>query len=73
MFGFDISLTEIIKPKSHCFLAEIGSDIAIDIIKEEIVITEENPFYIQTTSISLVKFEREPLKIDWWLDYPLKE
>ncbi len=45
---------------------------AIDIIKKEIVITEENPFYIQTTSISLVKFEREPLKIDWWLDYPLK-
>ncbi len=45
---------------------------AIDIIKEEIVITEENPFYIQTTSISLVKFERDPLKIDWWLDYQLK-
>ncbi|MFW9818949.1 MAG: 2'-5' RNA ligase family protein [Candidatus Thorarchaeota archaeon] len=45
---------------------------AIDIIKEEIVITEESPFYIQTTSISLVKFEREPLKIDRWLDFPLK-
>ncbi|MFX1432082.1 MAG: 2'-5' RNA ligase family protein [Promethearchaeota archaeon] len=45
---------------------------AIDIIKEEIVITEEKPFYIQTTSISFVKFERDPLKIDWWLDYQFK-
>jgi 2'-5' RNA ligase len=60
----------------HCtlgmYLQEEDFTRAIDIIKREIVITEENPFYIQTTSISLVKFEREPLKIDWWLDYPLK-
>lgn len=45
---------------------------AIDIIKEEIVITKEKPFYIQATAISLVKFERDTLRIDWWLDYLLK-
>ncbi|MFX0023964.1 MAG: 2'-5' RNA ligase family protein [Candidatus Hermodarchaeota archaeon] len=45
---------------------------AIEIIKKEVEITEENPFFIQATSISFVKFEREPLIIDWWLDYPLK-
>ncbi len=60
----------------HCtlgmYLKKEDITEAIDIIKKEIVITEENPFYIQTTSISLVKFEREPLKIDWWLDYQLK-
>lgn len=60
----------------HCtlgmYLQKEDITKAIDIIKEEIVITEENPFYIQTKSISFVKFEREPLKIDWWLDYPLK-
>ncbi|MFW9826062.1 MAG: 2'-5' RNA ligase family protein [Candidatus Thorarchaeota archaeon] len=60
----------------HCTLGMylLKEDIpkAIDIIKKEIVITEEKPFYIQTTSISLVKFEREPLKINWWLDYQLK-
>jgi 2'-5' RNA ligase len=60
----------------HCtlgmYLQKEDFTEAIDIIKKEIVITEENPFYIQTTSISLVKFEREPLEIDWWLDYPLK-
>ncbi|MFW9971712.1 MAG: 2'-5' RNA ligase family protein [Candidatus Odinarchaeota archaeon] len=61
----------------HCtlgmYLQKEDITKAIDIIKEEIVITEENPFYIQTRSISLVKFEREPLEIDWWLDYPLKD
>ncbi len=60
----------------HCtlgmYLQKEDISKAIDIIKEEIVITEENPFYIHTKSISFVKFEREPLKIDWWLDYPLK-
>jgi 2'-5' RNA ligase len=60
----------------HCTLGMYlqKEDIAkaIDIIKREIVITEENPFYIQASLISFVKFEREPLKIDWWLDYPLQ-
>jgi 2'-5' RNA ligase len=60
----------------HCtigmYLQKEDISKAIDIIKEEIVITKENPFYIQTASISLVKFERDPLKIDWWLDYQLK-
>ncbi|MFX1380688.1 MAG: 2'-5' RNA ligase family protein [Promethearchaeota archaeon] len=60
----------------HCtlgmYLQKEDITKAIDIIKKEIVITEENPFYIQTRSISLVKFERDPLKIDWWLDYQLK-
>ena len=45
---------------------------AIDIIKEDILMTKEKPFYIQATTISLVKFERETLKIDYWIDYPLK-
>jgi 2'-5' RNA ligase len=60
----------------HCtlgmYLQKEDITKAIDIIKEEIVITEENPFHIQTNSISLVKFERETLMIDYWLDYPLK-
>ena len=46
---------------------------AIDIIKEEIVMTSEKPFYIIGEAISFTKFEREPPKIDWWLDYELKE
>ena len=58
----------------HCtlgmYLQKEEINEAINIIKKEIAITEENPFYMQTTTISLVKFERDPLKIDWWLDYP---
>ncbi|MFW9999185.1 MAG: 2'-5' RNA ligase family protein [Candidatus Hodarchaeota archaeon] len=46
---------------------------AIDIIKEEILITEEKPYYITGEAISFVKFKRDPLKIDWWLDYKLKK
>ncbi len=46
---------------------------AIDIIKEEIVMTEDNPFYITGEAISFVRFEQDPLKIDWWLDYKFKE
>ncbi len=46
---------------------------AIDIIKEEIVMTREKPFYITGEAISFVKFERDPPKIDWWLDYKLTE
>ncbi|MFX0006611.1 MAG: 2'-5' RNA ligase family protein [Promethearchaeota archaeon] len=60
----------------HCtlgmYLQKEEINKAFDIIKEKIVITEENPFFIQATSISLVNFEREPLLIDFWLDYPLK-
>jgi 2'-5' RNA ligase len=61
----------------HCTLGMYiqKEDIAraIDIIKEEIVMTRENPFYVNTIAISLVKFQEKPLKINWWLDYYLKE
>lgn len=60
----------------HCTLGKyIQKDNfarAIDIIKEEIVITKEKPFFITGEAISFVKFERDSLKIDWWLDYKLK-
>ena len=45
---------------------------AIDIVKEEIVITRENPFYIIGNSISVVEFE--PFKYAKFLfDFELKE
>jgi len=45
---------------------------AIEIIKENINITKEKPFFVTTEAISFVKYERDPSKIDWWLDYTLK-
>ncbi|MFX1594305.1 MAG: 2'-5' RNA ligase family protein [Promethearchaeota archaeon] len=60
----------------HCtlgiYLQKKDLSKAIDIIKEEIVITKENPFYITAEAISFVKFEKNPLIINWWLDYKLK-
>ena len=45
---------------------------AIDIVKEEIVITEEKPFWVMGNSISIVEFE--PSKYaDFMYDFKLKE
>lgn len=45
---------------------------AIDIVKEEIVITKENPFFIIGDSISIVEFE--PFKYaEFLFDFKLKE
>ena len=45
---------------------------AIDIVKEEILITEESPFYITGNSISIVEYE--PFKYANFLyDFNLKE
>ncbi len=60
----------------HCtlgmYLQKKDITKAIDIIKEEIVITEEKPFYINAEAVSFIKFEKNPLMINWWLDYKLK-
>lgn len=60
----------------HCTLAmyvskkKIGK--AIDIIKNQITMTREQPFYVSTDSINIIDFEREPLKINSIFEFKLK-
>ncbi|MFX1417985.1 MAG: 2'-5' RNA ligase family protein [Promethearchaeota archaeon] len=61
----------------HCtlgmYIQKENISRAIDIIKEEIIMTKEKPFYVTAKALSLVKFQEDPLRINWWLDYNLKE
>ena len=60
----------------HCTLGMHvqNKDIAhsFDIIKEQVVFTKEKPFCVIAEALSLVKYQKEPPNIDWWLDYKLK-
>ena len=60
----------------HCtlcmYIQEKKIAKAIDIVKEEIVITKENPFYIMGDSISIIEFEVFKFA-EFLYDFKLKE
>ncbi|MFW9785648.1 MAG: 2'-5' RNA ligase family protein [Candidatus Heimdallarchaeota archaeon] len=60
----------------HCTLAMYVSkkkiSKAIDIIKNQITMTREQPFYVSTDSINIIDFKRDPLKINSIFEFKVK-